>query len=244
MVSFYRSGRPARHAGYDRNVRRTLVLLTLALLLVPAALARADAAYERVAAAYAEAGGHLDPCAFTQAQLQAGLDGIPEQIKDVVPDLRKAIQDGIAAHARGECEGREPGTTTNPDTSVGSGAVPPVTTTPVTPTAPATGSGTEPAQTAPPAGAPATTTTPAPSESAPPAAAQPAGPRTDDRDALVIALVVLGALLLLVLAIWGWARLRGWDPSWATRARHAWGEAGFRTTTTWSEFTDWLRLGR
>ena len=239
---FYRSGRLAPHAGYDRNVRKTLVLLTLALLLVPATLARADAAYERVAGAYAEAGGHLDPCTFTQAQLEAGLAGIPPQIKDVVPDLRKAIQDGIAAHKSGGCAGREPGTTTTPDTSVSSGAVPPVTTTPAAPaTTPAPATGTEPGQPAPATATPptATTTTPAQAESAP-----AAGPRNDDRDALVIALVALGALLLLALAIWGWARLRGWDPGWAMRARHAWGEAGFRTTTTWSEFTDWLRLGR
>lgn len=224
-------------------MRRTLALLTLALLLVPAALARADAAYERVAAAYAEAGGHLDGCAFTQQQLEAGLAGIPPQIKDVVPDLRRAIQDGIAAHRRGECEGREPGTTTNPDAPVSSDAVPPVTTTPATPAAPATGAGTEPGQTA-----PATTTPGAPAATAPaPAATESApapGPREDDRDALVAGLVALGALLLLVLAIWGLVRLRGWDPAWATRTRHAWGEAGYRTTTTWSEFTDWLRLGR
>jgi hypothetical protein len=38
--------------------------------------------------------------------------------------------------------------------------------------------------------------------------------------------------------------MRGWDPGWIARMRHGWGEAGFRTTSTWSEFTDWLRLGR
>jgi hypothetical protein len=50
--------------------------------------------------------------------------------------------------------------------------------------------------------------------------------------------------VLLALLLLGWARMRGWDPGWAARMRHAWGEAGFRTTSTWSEFTDWLRLGR
>ena len=54
----------------------------------------------------------------------------------------------------------------------------------------------------------------------------------------------LGGLLVALLLLWGWARLRGWDPTWAARARHAWGEAGYRVTNTWSEFTDWLRLGR
>lgn len=222
-------------------MRRTLVLLTLALLLVPAAIARGDSAYESVAAAYANAGGHLDGCAFTQQQLEAGLAGIPPQLKDVIPDLRKAIEDGIAAHERGACAGREPGTATTPAAPSESGAVPPVTTTPVTPTTPATGVGSTPEQPA------LGTTTPAPASAATPSQTQPApavGPRKDDRTVLVIALVALGGLLLLILAVWGWARLRGWDPGWAMRARHAWGEAGFRTTTTWSEFTDWLRLGR
>lgn len=218
-------------------MRRKLLPLTLALLLVPAALAHADAAYEAVAAAYAEAGGHLDACAFTQQQLQAGLTGIPAEIKDVVPDLKKAIQDGITAHERGDCAGREPGTTTTSTT--GGSAVPPVTTTPApSTTPPVTGVDTTGAQVAP------VTTTPTTATSAQPQSTSTPGPRTDDRTALVVALVVLGALLLSALAAWGWARMRGWDPNWARRMRHAWGEAGFRTTTTWSEFTDWLRLGR
>ncbi|MGB2712057.1 MAG: hypothetical protein WBC33_11120, partial [Conexibacter sp.] len=87
-----------------------LALLVLALLLIPTASARADAAYEKVAAAYAEAGGQLDPCAFTATELQAGLAGIPPAIRAVVPDLRKAMREGIAANARGDCEGRQPGT--------------------------------------------------------------------------------------------------------------------------------------
>jgi hypothetical protein len=61
---------------------------------------------------------------------------------------------------------------------------------------------------------------------------------------LVIGAIALGALLLLTLLLWGWWRLRGWDPDWAARARHSWREAGYRVSSTWAEFTDWLRLGR
>jgi cell division septation protein DedD len=223
-----------------------LVALALALttLLVLPTLAQADRAYDEVASAYATAGGHLEPCQFTQAELQAALAGIPPAIRNVVPALRRAMEDGIAAHERGDCRGvrsgPEEGTTggatpssTTPATTTPPVTTPPVTTqtAPATPVAPTT-TPTTPTTTAP---MPASTTT------------QPAtstGTQERDRTPLVVALVAAGALVLLALLLWGWARMRGWDPGWVARVRHGWGEAGFRTTSTWSEFTDWLRLGR
>jgi len=203
------------------HARRALAL-ALTLLLVGAAAASANRAYDRVAAAYAQAGGQLDPCAFTTAQLQAGLDGIPRAIARYVPDLRRAIQQGIAARERGDCAGRKPGTTTTPAPASGGSLAPPE----VAPGAPTTEAESPPAA----------TTTPA---------QQPAGgARARDATPLFAVLVAIGALALLALALWGWARLRGWDPTWVARARHAWGEAGLRTTSTWSEFADWLRPGR
>jgi hypothetical protein len=203
--------------------------------LVPAA-ARADQAYDKVASAYATAGGHLDPCQFSEAELKAAARGIPPTIRNIVPDLRAAMVEGIAAHERGDCRGVKPeeGTTGGaaPGATTPTTTVPPVTTPPVTTqTAPAAPLATTP-----------TTTAPAPAQtSAPPAAAS-----TQERDStpLVVALIAAGALVLLALLLWGFARMRGWDPGWTARVRHAWGEAGFRTTSTWSEFTDWLRLGR
>jgi hypothetical protein len=227
------------------RIRRALAL-TLALLLVPAALAHADAAYDRVASAYAMAGGQLDACTFTQADLQAALDGIPRELADVVPDLRRAIEDGIERHRDGGCEGIEP--TASDGTATTPGAATPPVTTPTTPVPPVTP---DDAATTPAAGAPGATT---PGAGAPPAVAAPDGTVTTpsvqqpgvarDRTPLVVGLIALGALLLLALALWGVARMRGWDPVWAARARHAWGEAGYRVTTTWAEFADWLRLGR
>ncbi|HEX4807241.1 MAG TPA: hypothetical protein VFU94_15180 [Conexibacter sp.] len=218
---------------------RTLGLLALvaaALLALPAGAARANPAYDRVAAAYNQGGAHLNPCAFTTAELESALRGIPPAFRTTVPALRRAIQGAIVARKRGECKGVKPeeGTTGG----AAPGTVPPVTTTPSTPaTAP-------PATTPTTATAPATTT-PAPATTAP-APAQPAaaGSSQNDRTPLIVALIALGALLLAALALWGLAQTRGWDPPWVARMRHAWGEAGFRTTSTWTEFTDWLRLGR
>jgi hypothetical protein len=207
---------------------RSVIVVAASLLLAWSAIAHADQAYDKVAAQWAQGGGQLNPCAFTQAELEAAIGGIPPNIRDVVPDLRRAMEDGVAAHERGDCRGIDPA-----DAAAAPAATtPPVATTPTTETAPAT----------PP---PATTTVP-PATTAPEAAQPPAaaGERDDDRTPLLVALVAAGALVLLLLALWAWARMRGWDPVWVARTRHAWGEAGHRTTSTWSEFTDWLRLGR
>ncbi|MFL5816892.1 MAG: hypothetical protein ACJ76L_04750 [Conexibacter sp.] len=218
------------------------IALAVAALLAVASLApvaRADQAYDKVASAYATAGGHLDPCAFTEAELKAAVRGIPPEIRDVVPALRAAMVEGVAAHERGDCRGVKPdeGTTGGaaPGTTPPATTTPPVTPPPVTTqTAPAVPAGTAPTT--------PTTTAPAPAQTTTQPAAS--GAQERDRTPLVVALIAAGALVLLALLLWGWARMRGWDPGWVARGRHAWGEAGFRTTSTWSEFTDWLRLGR
>jgi hypothetical protein len=224
-----------------RSRRRSVIALTLAAaaLASSAVPAGADQAYDKVATAYAQAGGHLDPCQFTQAELEAAVRGIPPAIRSVVPALRRAMVEGIAAHVHGDCKGvKAPEEGSIGGAAPGGGTptttTPPVTTPPATQTAPAT---------------PAPTTTPPPASSAPAPAttqAQPAatGTRERDRTPLLVALIAAGALLLLGLLLWGWARMRGWDPPWLAGVRHGWGEAGYRTTSTWSEFTDWLRLGR
>jgi hypothetical protein len=209
--------------------------LAVALTLLPAAPARADRAYDKVAEAYARAGGHLDPCAFSQAELEAAVRGIPPNIRNVVPALRAAMMEGIVAHERGDCRGVKPEEGTTGGATPGK--VPPTTTPPVT-TPPVT------TQTAPVAPAATTPTTVAPAPAATQPVAAPTQPHERDRTPLVIALIALGAVVLATLLAWGLARMRGWDPAWASRMRHGWGEAGFRTTSTWSEFTDWLRLGR
>jgi hypothetical protein len=87
--------------------------------------------------------------------------------------------------------------------------------------------------------------TPAPTAAPPPApqeaqlvVTRPAG----DRNLVLPALLLLAALLGLAL-LGGSAlvsrdggRLAGWG--------HAWREAAYRATGAWSDFGDWLRLGR
>jgi hypothetical protein len=212
-----------------------LAALVAVLALLPAAAARADrATYDRVSAAYSQNAGQLEPCWFSQADLESALAGIPRAFEGVVPDLRRAIEDGIAAHRRGDCRGIEPtGGPTESETPatppVDTTATPPADTGAVPPPVPTT-----PAQTPPPAATEQVTTTPG---------VQPPGEKRSTTP-LVVGAAALGGLLLLALLLWGWARLRGWDPTWAARMRQAWGEAGFRVSNTWAEFSDWLRLGR
>ena len=60
----------------------------------------------------------------------------------------------------------------------------------------------------------------------------------------IAVLVVLGALLVLALLGLAFAAWWAWRPGWLPRARHAWQELGWRTSATWAEFVDWVRLGR
>jgi hypothetical protein len=55
---------------------------------------------------------------------------------------------------------------------------------------------------------------------------------------------VLAGLLALSCLAWGIARRQAFEPRWTVSLRHAMGEAGFRASATWAEFSDWLRLGR
>ena len=59
-----------------------------------------------------------------------------------------------------------------------------------------------------------------------------------------IAVAVLGALLLFVLIVLVLWRVRGWDPRWLQRWRHAMAEAGWRLSLGWAEFRDFVRIGR
>jgi hypothetical protein len=153
----------------------------------------------------------------------------------------------------------EPGTPTTiqPSTAGTAAATAPGSTT-ATPTTTVPGAtGTTPAQTAttpapgntapaatPPATAPATPApAPATSTQAAPAAGQQGKGGHGDRAALV-ALIVLGALVLLVALIWAVARWQGLEPPWWPRVRHSLQELGWRASNTWADFTDWVRIGR
>src|SRR6478672_11679342 len=96
------------------------------------------------------------------------------------------------------------------------------------------------AQTTPTTTAAPPASTSAPATTVPPAQApQSSGDGSARVGLVVVAAVVLAALILFAIARW-WA----WEPRWLVRWRHATGEAGWRASNAWAEFTDWLRLGR
>ena len=90
---------------------------------------------------------------------------------------------------------------------------------------------------------PTATPTPTPTPT-PPAEAQLVVTRPHAEDAnLTVPALLLAAALLGLAAAGGTAiyarrtgRLQGWG--------HAWREASYRATGAWSDFSDWLRLGR
>jgi hypothetical protein len=58
-----------------------------------------------------------------------------------------------------------------------------------------------------------------------------------------IAAAVLGALIVLLCLAWGLLRFGAFEPRWMLSLRHSVAEAAFRTSATWAEFLDWVRLG-
>jgi hypothetical protein len=58
-----------------------------------------------------------------------------------------------------------------------------------------------------------------------------------------IAIAAVAGLAVLACAAWGLARWQAFEPRWTHWLRHSISEAGLRASSTWSEFTDWMRLG-
>jgi hypothetical protein len=61
---------------------------------------------------------------------------------------------------------------------------------------------------------------------------------------VAIAGAAVAALVALLCLAWGVTRMLAFEPRWWPSLRHSLAEAGFRASATWSEFGDWLRLGR
>jgi hypothetical protein len=59
-----------------------------------------------------------------------------------------------------------------------------------------------------------------------------------------IVVAVLAALLVVVCLVWAVARWWAYAPRWTVVMRHSLGEAGWRLSGAWEEFSDWARLGR
>ena len=207
---------------------RALTIALAAVSLAAPAAANANA-FDKIFHDYQQT-GKIDPCKYSQGDLQSAQSQVPNDVEAYAPDFPNALQAALEARAGGGCH------------SGGKAAPAPVAPAAPTPT------------TAAPQPTPGVTTTPAPAaDPAPaPAAADQAIARTaaaaHNSDAgvpaPVVALAVIGGLLALGGLLYGLAHWLAWDPRWAQRARFAMAEAGWRAGNTWSEFADWVRLGR
>jgi hypothetical protein len=208
--------------------RGAIALTCAAALLVPAA-AQANA-FDEVLREYQKT-GRVDGCEHTAKELEQAKAQMPKDIAQSVPGFPAQLAAAAAQRAKSGCDEQAA-----KSTSTAAAATPPATTT----TAPGTTT-TAPAASQPPAAAPAPTTTQAPASAPAPV---PAATSAAADDGAPAALVVAGALVLLVLVLWGVAHWWAWEPHWLVRWRHATAEAGWRASAVWAEFTDWLRLGR
>ena len=214
--------------------RGAIALTCAAALLVPAA-AHANA-FDDTLKEYTQTGA-VDGCKHTADELAQAKAQTPKDIAQTAPGFPAQLAVAAEKRAKGctKSEEKATSTATAAAPAAATTTTPPATTTTApgatqapfgTTTAPAA---TQPPATQPPATAPATQ-----------AAAQPTSSHRGAR----LALIVVAALLLMLLALWAFARWWAWEPRWLVRWRHATAEAGWRASAAWAEFTDWLRLGR
>jgi hypothetical protein len=74
--------------------------------------------------------------------------------------------------------------------------------------------------------------------------ASPAAAHASTISTGAVAIAVLAGLVALGCLAWGLARLFAFEPRWAQNMRHSIAEAGVRTSATFAELGDWIRLGR
>jgi cobalamin biosynthesis Mg chelatase CobN len=182
--------------------------------------------------------GAIDGCKYTAAQLSQAKDQTPKNIKDVAPGYPAQLAVAAAKRAKGCSKSEEKAASTSTAAARAGTTDAGATTQP--PAASTAGATTQPPATT--TIAPDATTTAATPAPAP--AATTAAQSTSSHKGARLALIVLAALLLMLLALWAFARWWAWEPHWLVRWRHATAEAGWRASAAWAEFTDWLRLGR
>ena len=208
--------------------RRGVIALTCAAALVVPAAAHANA-FDALLREYQKTGA-VDGCKHTAAELAQAKAQMPKNIAQTAPGFPAQLAVAAAKRAKGCSKSEEKATSTatsGAGATTGTGATGTPATTTIAPNATPT----------------AATTAPAPAP-APAAASQTAPQSTSSHKGARLALIVLGALLVMLLALWAFARWWAWEPHWLVRWRHATAEAGWRASAAWAEFTDWLRLGR
>jgi hypothetical protein len=228
-------------------LRLFAVLAALAILaLGPAAALAADELPDDVQSVVDDfrADGEITPCKHTVQALERTSQLAPSDIAQYSPDFPAAVEAALEERKRNDC------TDNNGSTAgAGAGAAPGATATPP----PAAGAATPaPGASATPQATPSTTPQPTPAATPPPAtpAATPGEPTyttVAHTDPFPIGLWILIGLLALSLLAWVVLALlgrTGWGEERLAGPRHAWAEARYRASGVWSDFTDWLRLGR
>lgn len=228
--------------------RTTPILLLVALMMafaVPASQARTLNVYERMVVEFIKT-QKLDACNYSTGDLKKAKAQIPVDQSQYGAALIAAIDDAIAARAQGACDKKKAPAPSVADQS----AIPP----------PAAAQQAPPSSGTPQSATPSTGA-PAPAQAPPSPAAEPspaASIAADDSIVLasdstqvandapfpVLILAILAALLALCATTFGFVRWFAWEPAWMVRLRHSTGEAGWRASSTFSEFADFVRLGR
>jgi hypothetical protein len=219
-------------------MRRTApFLLAILVSLTLASSARADL-FTDVLKDYV-ADSRLDACTYTQDQLKKLKDLVPVDQNAYSADFVAALDAAIARRAEGACDKRKQAEQTGaagvPPPSAGAPPSAPTSKTPVVPQGSAAPPPTPGEQPAP---APETVS------AAPIANVATETDPASDAPFPVLALAIMLGLIALGGLLIGTARWRAWQPAWANRVRHAAGEAGWRASCTWAEFTDFVRFGR
>ena len=226
-------------------MRRTLpLLLAVGLSLALAAPASAALA-DRLVSDFAN-DGSLDACKYTEGEF-GQIEGLIGNDTDAYePDFRTALDSMIEQRAQGACnKKRQPSSGGGEDTSG----------TPASPgsTGGSTGgsSGTTSGSGAAPTATGEVGQVPRPDQAGPSplisdsiAVAARSGEEGGPPPFPLLAIGVLAALLALGGLVFGAARWTGWEPAWVDRVSHAGAEAGWRASSTWAEFTDFVRFGR
>jgi len=228
-------------------MRRTLpLLLAVGLSLLFAAPASAALA-DRLVSDFAD-NGALDSCKYSEDELGQIEDLIGNDTDAYEPDFRTAIDSLIERRAQGACKKKpQPsgggddtsGTAVSPGSTGGSSGTPSDAGAGPTATGKAGKAG-EAGQVP----SPDQTPEPSPLVTDSIAAAARSGEEGGPPPFPLLAIGALAALLAFGGLVFGAARWTGWEPAWVQRARHASAEAGWRASSTWAEFTDFVRFGR
>lgn len=220
-------------------MRRTLAVSTAVLACLIAAPAAHAGVFEDLFVDYAE-DQKLDACKYNAGDLQQVKGLIGNDLEQYAPDFPIELDRALQQLASGGCKGQPEVPSQAPQPAAPSaGAAPPppppeVQLEPAPPAAPP-----EPPAQPEPRPIAATPEIPTAVQAATRTAAG-----TSDAPFPLLALAILAGVLALTGLLWGAARWWAWEPAWAQRMRHASAEAGWRASSTWAEFTDYVRFGR